>query len=185
MSWDRLRIDPKRLRQGSGTSLFLREDGTFAAAASTSPIVKVMSSTQNLSSTTTMTNVTDLVFTIGANETWAYQLSILAQHNATMGIKLHYTAPAGSTSWMEASVTMDSNDDIRGEVVGSTNNNGTPLDFLGTYPIFWNNSVVRCTMFVKTAGTAGSVQVQYAQSTSDGNNLQFMQGSFGIWHKTT
>lgn len=31
MFGDRFKIAPRRLRQGSGTSLFLREDGTFAA----------------------------------------------------------------------------------------------------------------------------------------------------------
>lgn len=180
------RLNPKRLKKNSaGTSLFLREDGTFAApSGGTSPIVKVMGANQSLSSTTTLATVTDLVFAIGANEVWVYRYSIQVGDDLdSTGLQLIIDYPAGSTGIFSASLLDWANSTPNQYYSGSSASLGG-TDFGGsTFPFV--TGILEISVSVDTAGTAGNVSLQFAPSFNVGANLTFKAGSFGIGHKTT
>lgn len=132
-----------------------------------------------IASQTTLQNATGLSMSIGssATEIWFVEAWILASTaNATMDIKFALTGPTGATG--------------TGGVVGGSNGGwdtsgtaGTPAVAVGLgtavpigsavgtsgYPLAWT---------VFGGGTAGTIQLQYAQNTSDAGNLQILAGSF-------
>lgn len=180
MSLDkRYRIDPRRLRQGSGTSNFLREDGTFAAVSV--PVVRVMTSDQSEAGGT-LVDVTQLVFPVGANETWAYRFDImLGQLTCYTGVKIALVIPAGATMRMYADA---SGEEMTAHFVGIIGTSGLALDLdAGNWQDFEVYSTLRANAYVVTAGTAGNVQVQFASSSGVVDPLTFRAGSFGIGYK--
>ena len=200
MFGDQRKINVKRLQDGTSTTDFARRDGTWAApTASVSDgnkgdvtvsssgtvwrtnnvITKVMTSDQSINSSTTLTNVTDLVFAIGAGETWTYQFAVQAGDVLSLtGYKVGATMPAGASGvlWLHAT-----------SGVGDNQYEHTATPSTGVSRMFGSDDSGMLTAYltVVNAGTAGNVQLQFAQSTSDGTDLTFKQGSFGIGHKAT
>lgn len=180
---DRFKINPRRLRIGSGTSLFLREDGSFASpGGGTTTLVKYMDADQSTNTNTSLTNVTDLVFAIGANEVWVYNfMMLMGDQLSTTGFQMNYTAPAGASGWIIVGARNDANDDVYGEVAGSSVNN--TMSFGAGFPIGINQAIVRAHIIVINGANAGNVQLQYAQQTSDPLDLTLKLGSYGVGHK--
>lgn len=167
------------------SSTFLRGDGTWAVPSGGTPytgtIAKVMTADQSINSSTTLTNVTDLVFAIGASETWVYEFRIIAWAQLDLtGIKLHFTVPAGaSVSFSGYPLHDDTSSGYSLVGGGTTEQNGDPLDFIPA-GFTYTKGVVLVHAVVVNSTTAGNVQLQFAQSTSDATNLTFKAKSFGV-----
>jgi hypothetical protein len=183
----RYRVFPRRLRQGTGTSLFLREDGTFAApgggGGSTTTLVKVMTVDQSVTSSATLVNLTEMVFAIPASETWVYEFALVTDTAPEYGgLQLAATVPSGATMLLSAHINTKDAGATWGQV---TDTSGTAVDFQTSY---FDNAgesqcIVKCSLRVANSTNAGNVQIQFAQSTSNGTPITFKAGSFGVGNK--
>lgn len=134
--------------------------GAATAAADTSsdedePMVKVMSVDQSIASSTTLTNVTDLVFAIGANETWVYEFVIEAGNAMqTTGADVDFTVPAGATYSFNAFAFAD-DPSIYPVYGGSDRVSGHPSFPAGQMQASHNVLKIRATVF--NGATPGNV----------------------------
>lgn len=162
-------------------SKYLRDDFSWqAVSAGTSTLTKVMTADQSINSSTTLTNVTDLVFAIGANETWVYDMLIeCGDALSTTLAQIDFTKPAGSTIKFWAFTFQDDWTTPYNINAGGSNFSGSPIQIPG----FTDRAIIQVKAYLKTAGTAGNLQLQFAQFVSDASNLTFKQGSFGVGNK--
>lgn len=119
---------------------------------------------------TTLVNATDLVVDVEANAMYLGELVLYYNAHATPDIKFGLTVPSGTTgTW-----------------------GGTGYDFTSTLLAFGPLNITTALGFggmgatdkpailkvsLTTGSTAGEVRVQFAQSTSDGNNSTLLAGS--------
>jgi hypothetical protein len=150
---------------------------TVTYSAFTTQVVKP--SDESVISSTVLQNDDHLLFAVGANEVWFVELILRVEAvNTTGDFKHTFTVPAGAaiTGYgFDTGTTGAANFD--GFAIASsaatltsqtaTNTNGT---MAGIVAIRWTGWVV-------TAGTAGTVQFQWAQNTSDANNVTVKKGS--------
>jgi hypothetical protein len=129
---------------------------------------KYVTANQSTSSNTTLTNITDLVFTIGANETWKFDVALNLGNNVDVtGFKMGVTRPTGSSSSMSLYLW----DRSSGSLLYG-NSGATSVTFsVGSGLIPGPFSTCSGTVVVTAAGTSGTVQFQFAQETSDATNL--------------
>lgn len=130
---------------------------------------------ESVTSSTTLQNDDHLTLAIGANESWIYEFVLLVNSASdTPDIKLAVTTPAGANGWfslvgMSAAVA-GTESDVRSTTGGL---NGTGL----TLGVTAAETVIVVRAIVRTTGTAGSVTLQWAQSTSNGTATTVGQDS--------
>ncbi|MCR4325597.1 MAG: hypothetical protein NUV59_02210 [Patescibacteria group bacterium] len=110
----------------------------------------------------------ELFFPIGANETWVFQFNLLYTTLATPDIQLAVTAPSGATcDYAGGSVEIadGAGSAICGGAVAIVGGSATDNDPLYVYGAIENGS------------TAGTVQLQWAQNTSNSNATSIHRGS--------
>jgi len=130
---------------------------------------------------TVLQNITGLVLPISASATerWrvTYFLFVEAANNA-MDLKLGFTAPAGASGrWGAYSAAGALTGGWAPTVVGTT---PAPILPLGTALEFGTRAGVigiPVTAVIKGGGTAGNLQIQYAQNTEDAGALSILDGS--------
>lgn len=192
MSWDRFKVAVARLKDSTSTTEFARRDGTWAVPAGGTPytgtIAKVMTADQSINSSTALANVTDLVFAIGANETWVYDIFCYVSSSATMdqhGLAFASTMPAGATGIMSAEMMLLTAvyGTRRGPSTLETAAPDTGVSFAAadSPPFAGARLSVQITIF--NGSTAGNIQIQFAQQNSIANDLTFKKGSFGVGTK--
>lgn len=162
----------------------MSRSGAVVAAAGDPAVTRaVLTATVGpIASQTTLQNITGLALPIGASATEIWLLELFLRVNAAntaMDLKLGFTVPTGAAlSW-----------GIAGGMIGEVPAWGgraatqTPLAFAnaaGTITVATNvgNQGVIVVATVFGGGTAGNVQPQYAQATSDAGNLSIVNGSF-------
>lgn len=124
---------------------------------------------------TTLQDITDLVFAVGASETWIFEFFVSFQSGTTPDIKFSVIAPSGATiRWGMAhfksttvstpvySVLTTGEDDIQ----ALTGIEGTHI--MGT---------------IVNSTTAGDLQLQGAQNTSDASNTTIHANSWVMGHQ--
>lgn len=156
-----------------------------AGAAGGTFLVKTMAADQSRTSNTTLANVTDLVFAIGASEEWVYQFMIRAGDAAlTTGLKLAAALPVGATGVMTIRSSKDpaAVGDGSSDACESTTTPATGFD-IASFNASHDTVQVVATLRVLNSTNAGNVQLQFAQSTSDATPLTFKAGSFGVGFK--
>jgi hypothetical protein len=159
----------------------MSRSGAVVAAASTDVRAVLAADVGPIASQTTLQNITGLALPIGssATEKWLMELFLrVSAANGTMDLKLGFTVPTGCTlSW-----------GILGGMIGEVPAFGaraaaqTPLTLATqsatiTVATHAGNSAVAVAAIVYGGGTAGNVQPQYAQATSDAGNLTIPVGS--------
>ncbi len=129
-------------------------------------------STQSITSSTTLTNDTALVLAMAANDTWEFEAFILCtSSSSTPDIKYTFTVPTGATiTWVS---------DFQ-EGSGLTNNNivtssGTSVNNAITAG---SNDIIRVRGVVTNGSNAGNLQFQWSQNSSNGNATQVLSNSF-------
>lgn len=179
---------PARLAKGTGLQYLRMNAGATAPewatlSAGTTHIMVYKSADESVTSSTTVQADDELLFAVGANETWfaTLYLNTLTTSN-TPDLKFDFTSPASSTL-IYSEIAM--NEGMTSSVAGNTNwytlSSGTVVAAglnaggASTPLLVW----VSC----KTAGTAGTVTFRWAQNTSDGTAMKIAAGSVLIAHK--
>jgi hypothetical protein len=138
-------------------------------------------------SSTTFQNVTDLSVSLAADEIWWFEAMLrMNSANATMDAKFKWTVPAGCT--MEWGVPGQGSNFTQGFMTAGSGQ--TPTGFLaaGDSGIFGSAAAVNYGLFfmgwIYMGSTAGTVQLQAAQNTSDAGVLKVLQHSMlRLWRQ--
>ena len=125
-------------------------------------------SDETVNNSTTLQNDNDFLFTVAANDKWAVEMTLYLSTGATPDWKANWTKPASTTiTHTLAYNTSGTFQDWRTTdlVVASS---GSTLEQVHVYAL------------VLVAGTAGTVQFQWAQNTLDVSNTIVKAGSYMI-----
>jgi hypothetical protein len=159
--------------QGTTVSPFT----TIAQQAAVDSRVKhiVKAANESVTSSTTLQDDDDFTINIGANEKWRFRFLIsLTAANTTMDLKMQLVAPAGATGYWgtvsAGATTATGNQSAVYNLAGSLNSSVS-------YASFGASSIFEFVAYVATAGTAGTVKLQWAQDVSDPGALTFNAGS--------
>lgn len=132
------------------------------------------SSDQNMDqSSTTLQNVTDFVFAIGADETWIVYMSLRLSIWANADVDMTWTLPSGADMSMSATMGVI----IPGSFIDGDEVTTPGAELLldaGSDTGHW--AIVRCTF--RNGGTGGNAQFQMAQNVSQANYLTIKQDSY-------
>lgn len=148
-----------------------------AGTALTSVLLKAMlgqsaikGSSQSVTSSTTLVNDAALVLALPANSTWKFTLDLLYQANTTANLKFGWTVPSGCT--LAAGVNFA--DTTLVARLGQMNQSTVqPVGGNGaTTPL---SALVSGTIVVSS--TAGNLQLQWAQNTSNATAASVLAGS--------
>jgi hypothetical protein len=128
----------------------------------------VKSVDQTINNNNTLFNDADLNFAVGANETWSFRFVLQGNSATQPDFQFAVSAPAGSTCSIAVS-------DPEGAT--SISNLGCGVS---SGVILGNGAddLYEVTGTVITSGTAGTVNLQWAQNTSNANNTTIYAGSY-------
>ena len=118
-------------------------------------LVIVKSADENRSSTTTLTADNELIFPIGASETWMAIFEIVLKGGSATNLNFTFTAPSGATGQWS-----DINQDFQVNALGATE-----ILFAGS-----NDVQVTCVVAVTNSTTPGNVSFVWAPTTSNPSN---------------
>lgn len=133
---------------------------------------------QSVASSTALMNETDLYVLIGANEKWniTWFLSIGALLSTT-GIKVAVTTPAAAVQEIIAHLAGDTITAGNKPVKRSTAS-GTALDFTAATQVGVSDGFLVVATSIQNSTTAGSAQLQFAQSTSNATAITIRKQSY-------
>lgn len=125
----------------------------------------------SIASILTLANEVDLYHLIGANEKWIIEWTLaIGAALATTGIQVAITTPSGAVQDIQAT--------MHGDVETAANSNfkrttvsGTALDFTAATQAGVGDAQLRIVASIQNGVTAGSAQLQWAQSTSSATDL--------------
>ncbi len=127
--------------------------------------VVVKPSDETISSNATLQNDDALLFAVGANEKWQFEGFLRWTTTAAADFKLQFTGPSGSVGFY----TIE-------EITGGIGNGGSELNSPLTYTAASGSAFFRGA--IANGGTAGNLQLQWAQNTSDASNTTVHAGSY-------
>lgn len=141
---------------------------------------------ESVISSTTMQNDNHLLVSVAANAEYEIELQMAANGSAAGDIKLQWTIPSGATTQRfcrgpdTSSAGSSAATTIRCN--GVTNGHGTAIN----YGLFSTSeqSWIEERMYIVTAGTAGVVQLQWAQNASTATNTTVEAGSYISYRRT-
>jgi hypothetical protein len=139
------------------------------------PTVAVKGSNQSVTSSTALVNDTALAVAVAASAIYEISAFVLYDGDSSGDLKLGWTAPSGAVfNWMSGGLplgatTASDNSSHTGQSVGSAAQigcigAGSPL-------------VAPVTGILTTAGTAGNLQMQFAQMSSFGTATRILAGA--------
>lgn len=134
-------------------------------------------------SNTTLQNITSLVIPVNASGNFQFDLVLFFDGPTGGDIKFAITGPAGASGWYgghgpATTVAANVGDGVWGVATALGNSITYGTSGAGT----GNSSIVRITGTAETAGTAGNLQVQAAQNTSDaGTTTVRARSRFHVW----
>ncbi|MDP2587314.1 MAG: hypothetical protein Q8P33_00880, partial [bacterium] len=169
------------LPPADGTSgQLLSTDGTggltwTSASAAAGATVKIKTADETVTSSSTLQNDDHLSFPIGASETWIASYNIITRVTSNSpDLKIGVTAPAGATCNMSYTLL-------------NSPSSGADTDFacgVATPSISLSNGAgsngsenLFVTITVRNGGTAGTVNLQFAQNSSNASGTTFRAGS--------
>jgi hypothetical protein len=144
----------------------------------TGQVSSYLSTSFSLTTQTALQNVTNMSYAIGANQNWVATAFLdIGGAIGTTGFKLAVTTPAGAAQNITASATLD--------VVSTSNVTYTRTTSSGTALTYTAASLPSATIagvwmniYVANGATPGTVQLQFAQSTSSGTAARINAGSW-------
>jgi hypothetical protein len=177
------------LIEGGGTTLTVADDAgneeidvtiAVSAVATVTTAVRTTDSATKAADTT-LANDTELLFPINgvSTEMWLVEAYLLvAAANATMDIKIGWSAPSGATASWGALGNMAEVQGFGARVAANTLPNAL-LAISGTpgYATISGTSGLALTGIFFDGGTSGNVNLQWAQNTSDAGTLFLRKGS--------
>lgn len=134
-------------------------------------------SSQSITSSVVLTNATNLSFPIQAAEEWDATFTLdVGTALATTGIQLAITTPASATQEIIASILPDIVT-TGATYTQRTTSSGTALNFTTTNLVNVGIAQIKINVWVKNSTTAGTVQLQFSQSSSSGTAVTINAGS--------
>lgn len=146
-------------------------DGTGWVLAAQQQVFCRKTADESLSSTTTLQNDDALLWAVRTGAVYIMHLWVLYNSGTTPDFKLGFSVPAGTTmawGWFGSDPTP--------AVVNAgpySESSSTAAGGIGA------NQWLHAHGFITTAGTAGNVNFQWAQNTSDGTSTTVRAGSYG------
>lgn len=134
-------------------------------------IAKLKPTSQARTGSTTLTNDSDLFFTIGVGETWVIDFILATTFTVSLGAKVAITTPASPTL-VRLDAEMTSNGIV--SAVASATAGATGVSVA---PVAATSGTLKLRVIVTNGTTAGTVQLQIAQATSDAGATTFLAGS--------
>lgn len=128
------------------------------------------------SSTTTTASDTQLHFSVGSGETWAFRFVVyVTAASATPDIKCGLNGPTGPANLKWQEKMWVNNSTINGGATGTSYNTGFNFDLDNTNIFF-----LELEGTVENGSTAGSVSFDWAQNTSSADATTVLRGSYVI-----
>lgn len=159
------------------------QNGTVSDLGSTVTSGIIIKATdESVTSSTTMQDDDELLVALDANTRYAFDALITYDAPAAGDIKMQFTVPAGATGrrfvhyqGTTANSCLSSTQSTHGSAIGTSVSVGGPA--AGT------PCEVTISGYVKTAGTSGTLRLQWAQDTSDATASIVKEGSWIRWVK--
>lgn len=140
--------------------------------------VKRKTADESVTSSTTLQDDDHLTFAIAANEEWVATIELdCGAALATTGLKVAVTTPAAATQNIAASLASDVNT-AANRHFRRTTTSGAALDFTAATLVGVGDAGVKLSVWVLNGANAGSVTLQFAQSTSSGTAVTLRKGSY-------
>lgn len=159
-----------------GTSSFLRADGTFAipGAGGVTGNLAVIPKTSDeiVNNSTTLQDDNQLLYAMAATGEWEFEINVWYMANSAADMKLTMTVPTGGSFYLT-----NTGDGITGinndapVVVSSASTVGSSGQGVATI------RHTRLKGYARTTGTAGNLQLQWAQNTAHASDLTVLRGS--------
>ena len=157
----------------SDTLVLFRDNGTDFVEVAAFPKVAKKTADEVVNNSITFQNDDHLLFAVGANETWAFYLIIIADANVSSDIKFIVAGPSGSTREF-TTIDIDAG-------------TGSLAKMNTTLTISTDGVVVRRVHFllgrIDVAGTAGNLQLQWAQNAVHVSDCTVRKGSILVGYK--
>src|SRR5262245_12496724 len=144
------------------------------------PLAKIKSGTESVTSSTTLQNDDDLFVTVTATGTYRVELLLMYDASTAADLKVGFTGPAGAVlvgnaSGLEIGATGSTNDFI-GNITGISDT----VNFGGLGAGSTLSAVITGTL--RTTGTGGTFQLQWAQVASGGTATRvFADSHMTLW----
>lgn len=132
---------------------------------------------QSLTTQTALQNITGMSFPIAANEEWIAEVELdVGALLSTTGIKVGVTTPAGATqnlcSGLIPTTYVATNTGAK-----QTTASATALDYTAATQASQTNAKIKMSFWCLNGATPGTVQFQFAQSTSSATAITIRKGS--------
>jgi hypothetical protein len=175
--------DPEEISLGtgltmSGTVLSSTGGGGAGTVGDLLDLVFVRKSAdESLNTSVTLQNDDELLFAIGATETWTFEFVLFVVGITTNDFRVAVVGPAGSTGWYTAvrNVTGDPSSGNLG--INASANYATPAGFISQTAVGVTGMVL-VKGLIRTTGTSGTVNLQWAQGTSSGTDVTVEEDSY-------
>lgn len=132
---------------------------------------------ESVTSNTTLQNDDELLLPIASNQSWAFRCAFLYTAAATTGrIKAAVTVPSGTVRWVNAGLTSSATTNSGSWATAISSTSGTDNGFFagaGTGTAISFDLVG----YVSNGGSAGNIQMQWAQRDSSGTATTVLRGS--------
>lgn len=141
-------------------------------------VAKRKTAAETVTSSTVLQDDDHLTFSIGASEEWVVDLSLSvhgAGNLASTGIKVAITTPSGATQEIVANLIGGASNISLSQ---STSSSGNALDFTTANVGASGGGHITMRVWVLNSTNAGSVTLQFAQSTSSASALTLAKGSY-------
>lgn len=139
-------------------------------------VIARKASDESVTSSTTLQNDNDLLFAIGANETWTVDFLIHATFSAVGQAKVAVNAPSGATVRTSATLVPDA-------IVPGFGSSGSIAGAISLVSALAVAGAIRITATIVNGATAGNVTLQWAQNVSDGTATTFLANSSMVANK--
>ena len=127
---------------------------------------------EGVTSSTTLQNDNNLVINVGANEVWEFETYLMVTAgSATPDFKMAFTVPSGATLRWSASFYTSAGSAYSGVITASASAIGFPTTGTVTETVLVKG-------IVANGATAGTLQFQFAQNTSNNQAITVKQNSY-------
>ena len=134
------------------------------------PITKVVLANQDVTSSTTLVDVTDLTIRLGKYERVNFKYNIFYTTAATPDFKYFIDTPASLTSYRAA---QNGCDHAGGALASIISAEGTAISIVAS----GTDGCLQITGTIENGATAGDLKFSFAQNTSDGTAATVREGS--------
>ena len=140
-------------------------------------------SDETVNNSVTLQDDDDLKFSVGTNELWIFQalLNMTDASDGTADTKYQFTGPAGSTAAWGAHPSVTLSGVLQGSIARDLGEEERPEganDAAG-------GRLHNVSGSIDTAGTSGTMQLQWAQLVQDASDLKMLAGSWLLAREVT